>query len=274
MKRDMFYITTLTIAGSDCSGGAGLQADLKTMSALGCYAASAVTAVTVQNTCGVKAIQAVAPEIVAGQIRAVMDDIRPKAVKIGMVNDRATIQAIADALSEYSLTHLIVDPVMVSTSGHSLMQPDALEVFVRRLLPMSTLLTPNIPEAEILAGLRIATANDADRAAGAIMLQGCPAVLIKGGHWEGNEKNDRLYTDGESLSFTGNAIQTNNTHGTGCTLSAAITAYLARGEKLVEAVASAKNYVSRALQAGSDVRIGNGKGPVNHFFNPEKLIKR
>ena len=193
------------------------------MSALGVYAASAITSVTVQNTLGVKAIQAIEPAIVAGQIKAVMDDVKPVAIKIGMVNDCATIHAIADSLSSYSPSKLVVDPVMASTSGSMLMQRDALEVFCSELLPMATLLTPNIPEAEVLSKTEIHTIDDMDVAAKRILAMGCKAVLIKGGHLEGNKKIDKLYlNDGTVHTFVHATINTRNTHGTGCTLSSAI----------------------------------------------------
>ncbi len=266
----------LTIAGSDSSGGAGIQADIKTISALGCYAASAITSITVQNTLGVTAVQAVLPDIVAGQIRAVMDDIRPLAVKIGMVNDAPTIRAIAATLRGYDLRHLVIDPVMVSTSGSRLMQADALDVFSKELLPMATLLTPNIPEAEVLAGMEITDRNGMDSAAERILEMGCEAVLIKGGHMEGH-KTDRLYRRAEggmeTHEFACDNVPTRNTHGTGCTLSAAIASYLALGNKPVDAIARAKDYLTEALKAGADVEIGGGHGPVNHFFDPKKLIK-
>lgn len=268
----MRYICALTIAGSDSCGGAGVQADIKTMSALGVYAASAITSVTVQNTLGVQAIQAIQPEIVAGQIRAVMDDIKPTAIKVGMVNDQATILTIADTLQQYSPQKLVVDPVMVSTSGSMLMQNDALGTFCSRLLPMATLLTPNIPEAEVLSNLSIRSTDDMDAAGSSILAMGCKAVLIKGGHLEGR-KIDKLYLpDGEIRSFVHESIATRNTHGTGCTLSSAIAAFMARGLALADAVAQAKTYLSQALEAGKDVHIGEGHGPVNHLFNPEKQI--
>ena len=271
----MKYIGVLTIAGSDSCGGAGVQADIKTMSALGVYAASAITSITVQNTLGVQAIQAIRPEIVAGQIKAVMDDIKPVAVKIGMVNDAATIQAIAETLRETKPGIIVVDPVMVSTSGSMLMQPDALDVFCQWLLPMATLLTPNIPEAEVLSNVKIGSLDDMDRAAQRIIDMGCNAVLIKGGHLEGDKKVDRLYLKGsETHQFVHKTIQTRNTHGTGCTLSSAIASFMARGEEMPQAVAKAKNYLSKALEAGKDVHIGEGHGPVDHLFNPEKLIIR
>lgn len=270
--NSMRYICALTIAGSDSCGGAGVQADIKTMSALGVYAASAITSVTVQNTLGVQAIQAIQPEIVAGQIRAVMDDIKPTAIKVGMVNDQATILAIADTLQQYSPQKLVVDPVMVSTSGSMLMQKDALGIFCSRLLPMATLLTPNIPEAEVLSNLSISSTEDMDAAGRSILALGCKAVLIKGGHLEGR-KVDKLYLpNGEVCSFVHEAIATRNTHGTGCTLSSAIAAFMARGLALADAVAQAKTYLSQALEAGKDVHIGEGHGPVNHLFNPEKQI--
>ncbi len=270
----MKYLCALTIAGSDSCGGAGLQADIKTMSALGVYAASAVTSVTVQNTLGVQAVQAIRPEVVAGQIRAVMDDVAPVAIKIGMVNDRPTLQAIADALRPYHPRFVVVDPVMVSTSGSPLMQPDAVDAFSQQLLPMATVLTPNLPEAEVLAHMPIRSFADMDEAARRILQLGCKAVLIKGGHWEGQQKVDRLYMPGQPpRSYEHPTIETRNTHGTGCTLSSAIASFLARGLALTEAVGSAVDYLAQAIEAGKDVAIGAGHGPVDHLFNPEKLIK-
>lgn len=266
------YVCALSIAGSDSCGGAGIQADLKTMSALGVYAATAITAITVQNTLGVTAVQAVAPEIVAGQIQAVMEDIAPRAVKIGMVNDQATIQAIADTLKHYSLPHLVVDPVMVATSGSRLMQPDALALFERELLPQATLLTPNVPEAELLSGKRIDSPEAMEAAAQAILAKGCRAVLIKGGHLEGATKADRLFTAaGNIANYQAASVETRNTHGTGCTLSSAITARLALGDALIEAISKAKDYLTEALRQGANVTIGHGHGPVNHFYQPHKL---
>ncbi len=278
------YIAVLTIAGSDCSGGAGIQADIKTISALGCYAASAITAITVQNTQGVTAVHAVPPEIVAGQIRAVMDDIKPKAVKIGMVNDAETIKAIADTLADYDIEHIVVDPVMVSTSGSKLMQDDAIKVFIEKLLPMSTLITPNIYEAEILAGKKITDEDAMNDVAGEILSKGAEAVLIKGGHIEGDKKVDLLYnairkTEARSSeltmmigdSFESETVETRNTHGTGCTLSAAIASNLAMGLGINKAIDKAKYWLTSALIAGADVEIGSGHGPVNHFYAPKKM---
>lgn len=263
------YITTLTIAGSDSCGGAGVQADVKTMSALGCYAATAITAITVQNTLGVTAVHAVPPEIVAGQIRVVMDDIRPRAVKVGMVNDTATIIAIADALKDYDVEHIVVDPVMVATSGSRLMQDDAVEVFYKQLLPLATLLTPNIPETEVLSGITVSDKESMDSAALRILQLGCSNLLVKGGHLDG-KKIDRLYGE-EEREYVGENVVTRNTHGTGCTLSSAITSFLAQGLPVDEAIGAAKEWLTKALRAGADVEIGKGHGPVNHFFDPIKM---
>lgn len=271
----MNYIPVLTIAGSDSSGGAGVQADIKTISALGCYAASAITSVTVQNTLGVTAVQALRPDIVAGQIRAVIDDIRPRAVKIGMVGDAATIHAIASTLRQYEGLPLVIDPVMVATSGSRLMEEEAVDVFCKELMPLATLLTPNLPEAEVLAAMTIATKADCDEAARRIAeaMDGC--VVIKGGHSEGSVKEDRLYNHAGQLlrTYTSPTVPTRNTHGTGCTLSSAIASHLALGYDMEEAIAKGKSYVTAALQAGADVEIGQGHGPVNHFFTPQPLEK-
>ena len=273
------YIVTLSIAGSDSSGGAGIQADIKTMSALGCFAATAITSVTVQNTMGVSAVQKIEPEIVAGQIRAVIDDLQPSAIKIGMVNDSETICAIADTLNDYdTLPPIIIDPVMVSTSGSRLMQQDTIEIFKKELMPMATLLTPNIAEAEVLSGCHIEDICSINSAAQMILSQNCNAVLIKGGHLV--EKTDRLYVrsdqNGATLvaSYHHDSIYSANTHGTGCTLSSAIAAFMARGEKLEDAIRLAKEYVSEAIASGAEINIGRGAGPVNHFFNPQKMIVR
>ena len=273
----MKYYTALTIAGSDSCGGAGIQADIKTMSALGVYAASAITAITVQNTKGVYSIQNVEPEIVKGQIEAVMDDIQPDAIKIGMVNDRDTIKAIAKTLKKYQgkYQHLVIDPVMVSTSGCRLMQEDALDIFISELLPLATLLTPNIPEAEILAEMKIQNTEDIKTAASAISKLGCKFTLIKGGHFDGKEKIDYLFEEGKLLtSYRGLSIKTSNTHGTGCTLSSAITSYLAKELDMNTAIAMAKTYLSGAILAGKDVKIGEGHGPVNHFYEPKTLSNK
>ena len=263
MKR---YVTALTIAGSDPSGGAGIQADLKTFSALGVYGATAITAVTVQNTQSVKYVHKLPVQVVYDQIVAVMEDVTVDAVKIGMVNDAETLDAIVRALTAYRPKYLVVDPVMVSTSGCALMQPDALAIMKERLLPMADLVTPNLPEAWTLAG----TDTSVDDAAQAILRLGVKALLIKGGHAEGKTKTDYLYIyKGEGLKrveLTAETIDTPNTHGTGCTLSSAIAALLARGNGLEDAVRQAKGYLTEALKAGAGVHVGRGHGPVCHFY--------
>lgn len=267
------YISTLTIAGSDCSGGAGIQADIKTMSALGCYAASVITAVTAQNTLGVRGVMPVPAKMVAMQLRAVLDDMLPQAMKTGMLGNGRIVTAVADTLANYPSVPLVIDPVMVSTSGKPLIKEDAILPLKTRLFPLATLVTPNLPEAETLSGLSITTPADLHHAARRILNTGCHAVLIKGGHTEGTTKQDWLFTqDGESIVFRAKSIDTDNSHGTGCTLSAAITAWLARGVDLPEAVSLGKRYISKALKTGKDVVTGHGHGPVNHFFRPEKLI--
>ena len=265
------YVTALTIAGSDPSGGAGMQADLKTFSALGVYGATAITAVTVQNTVGVKYVHKLPPQVVYDQITAVMEDLCVDAVKIGMVNDADTLDAIVCALSEHKPKFLVVDPVMVSTSGCALMQPDALAIMKERLLPMADLVTPNLPEAWTLAG----TDTSVDDAAQAILRLGVKALLIKGGHAEGKVKTDYLYIyKGEGVKrveFTAETVDTMNTHGTGCTLSSAIAALLACGNGLEDSVRQAKDYLTEALKAGADVHVGGGHGPVCHFYDSEVM---
>lgn len=263
MKR---YVTALTIAGSDPSGGAGMQADLKTFSALGVYGTTAITAVTVQNTQSVKYVHTLPPQVVYDQIVGVMEDLCVDAVKIGMVNDADTLDAIVRALSERKPKFLVVDPVMVSTSGCALMQPDALVIMKERLLPMADLVTPNLPEAWTLAG----TDTLVDEAAQKILELGVKALLIKGGHAEGKTKTDYLYMNNgggvKRVEFTSETVETKNTHGTGCTLSSAIAAFAARGCGLEDAVRKAKGYLTGALKAGADVVVGKGHGPVCHFF--------
>ena len=273
------YISTLTIAGSDSSGGAGIQADLKTMSSLGMYASSVITSVTAQNTCGVTAIHVIPADIIAEQIKAVMTDIEPVAVKVGMLNDSATMNVVADTLRQYNVKHLVIDPVMVATSGDRLMKEDAINTFIERLLPIADVLTPNLPEAEILADMKINSREDVYAAAEKIIARGCDTVLIKGGHSEGKDKTDYLFYKKEDgtrdvMIYSCDTVETKNTHGTGCTLSSAIASFLAKGLTMKEAVGEAKNYVTAALKGAADVEIGHGHGPVNHFHNPIALIKR
>ncbi len=255
--------TALTIAGSDSSGGAGIQADIKTMTMNGVFAMSAVTALTAQNTTGVTAVQEVSPDFLAAQIDAVFTDIRPDAVKIGMVSSAALIRVIARKLEEYRAENIVVDPVMAATSGARLISDDGTEALCRFLLPMASVITPNIPEAEILASMKITAPADMETAARRICeTYGC-RVLCKGGH-QCNDANDLLY-DGEKIRwFNGKRIDNPNTHGTGCTLSSAIAANLAKGAELTQAVEQAKAYVSGALSAMLD--LGKGSGPMDHNF--------
>lgn len=255
--------TALSIAGSDCSGGAGIQADLKTMTMNGVYAMSVITALTAQNTTGVRGIMEVPPSFLAAQIDAVFEDIRPDAVKIGMVSSAALIGTIAERLTFFRAENVVVDPVMVATSGARLMQEDAVSALCGQLLPLASLVTPNIPEAEILSGLRIADKNQMQEAARIIGEEyGC-AVLVKGGHGV-HDADDLLWQDGAYTWFAGKRIANPNTHGTGCTLSSAIAANLAKGFSLDEAVRRGKAYVSGALAAMLD--LGKGSGPMDHAF--------
>lgn len=256
--------TALTIAGSDCSGGAGIQADLKTMTMNGVYGMSAITALTAQNTTGVKAIRESDPEFLKQQIDAVFEDIYPDAVKIGMVSSGELICVIAERLRYYNARNVVVDPVMVATSGSSLMRNDAVESLIRELLPIAALVTPNIPEAQILAGFTVKNKEDMEAAAKQIGDACHCAVLLKGGH-SVNDANDLLYTKGELMWFEGKRIQNPNTHGTGCTLSSAIASNLAKGFSLEESVQRAKDYISGALAAMLD--LGKGSGPMNHAFD-------
>ena len=256
--------TALSIAGSDSSGGAGIQADIKTMTMNGVYAMSAITALTAQNTTGVRAIQEVSPAFLKAQIDAVFEDIFPDAVKIGMVASSDLIKVIAERLRFYEPGNIVVDPVMVATSGSSLMKRDAVKTLCQELLPLAMVVTPNIPEAQILAEQEITDENDILAAAKAIGDRyGC-AVLLKGGH-SVSDANDLLYVDDEFLWFYGKRIHNPNTHGTGCTLSSAIAANLAKGYGLEAAVERAKAYISGALAAMLD--LGHGSGPMNHAFD-------
>ncbi len=256
--------TALSIAGSDSSGGAGIQADIKTMSANGVFAMTAVTALTAQNTTGVTDILDSTPAFLSAQLDAVFTDIFPDAVKIGMVSSAELISVIAQKLRQYGARHIVVDPVMVATSGSRLLREDAVEALKTELLPLAEVATPNIPEAEILADMPIRTPADMEAAARKISEQyGC-AVLCKGGH-DLNDANDLLWKDGAGYWFNGRRINNPNTHGTGCTLSSAIAANLAKGMALEDAVRRAKEYISGALAAMLD--LGHGRGPMNHLFD-------
>ena len=253
----------LTIAGSDSSGGAGIQADIKTFSAHGCYAMSVITAVTAQNTLGVNAVQDIDPEIIAAQLDAIFQDIRVDAVKVGMVSRTESIHVIADRLRRYQPCHIVVDPVMVSKSGYNLLQPDAVEALKEKLIPLASMLTPNIPEAEIIAGMKINMPSDMELAAEKVAALGAKSVLVKGGHLEG-AADDLLYDGQEMIWYAGHRIESKNTHGTGCTISSAIASNLAHGMTPAEAVKAAKVYITMAISHA--VELGHGHGPTNHFY--------
>ena len=260
--------TALTIAGSDSSGGAGIQADIKTMTANGVYAMSAVTALTAQNTTGVYGILESTPEFLASQLDCIFTDIFPDAVKTGMVSSTGLIQVIADKLKQYQARNIVVDPVMIATSGSRLISEEAVEALKSQLLPLAAVLTPNIPEAEVLSGLTISGSEDMERAAREIGERyGC-AVLCKGGH-DLNDANDLLWQDGSCKWFCGRRIHNPNTHGTGCTLPSAIASNLAKGCDLETAVERAKIYLSGALSSMLD--LGAGSGPLDHLFSIPEL---
>lgn len=267
MKR---YPVILSIAGSDSSGGAGIQADMKAISALGAYAATAITAITVQNTLGVRAIHPIPPEYVKGQIEAIMDDIYPDSIKIGMINDIAIVRVIAESILKYKPKHVVFDPVMVSTSGSRLIEDNAIEVLIKELIPLTDIITPNLDEAEVLTGRKIRNLEEMKKAAAQLLTFGCKSVLVKGGHLEGEIMYDVLMTDteAEAIVFTGKHIDSKNVHGTGCTLSSSIATYLALGENISSAVEKAKEYISGAIEYGKDVFIGHGNGPLNHSYAP------
>ena len=255
--------TALTIAGSDCSGGAGIQADIKTMTMNGVYAMSAITALTAQNTTGVRAIQESTPEFLKQQIDAIFEDIIPDAVKIGMVSSSELIHVIADRLRYYKAMNIVVDPVMVATSGSSLMKNDAVKTLIDELLPMATLVTPNLPEAQILSGRSVENKEDMESVAKTIGDTCHCSVLLKGGH-SVSDADDLLYSGGTMRWFAGERIDNPNTHGTGCTLSSAIASNLAKGYNLTESVQRAKDYIAEALAAQLD--LGKGSGPMLHNF--------
>lgn len=254
----------LTIAGSDSGGGAGIQADLKTFSALGVFGMTAVTAVTVQNTLGVSGYEAISPRVVADQIRAVVSDIGVDAAKTGMLASAAIVEAVGQAVSDAQIANLVVDPVFVSKHGHRLLEEDAVWGLRDRILPLATLVTPNLPEAGGLAGFDVTSRDLMQDAAEVIRAMG-PAVLVKGGHLEGSGSADDLFFDGDRMEwFSAERIDTRNTHGTGCTLSSSIAAYLARGDDLRDAVRKGKAFVTGAIRGA--LPLGNGIGPVDHLW--------
>ena len=266
------YLRVLSIAGSDSSGGAGIQADLKTFAALGCYGMTAVTALTAQNTQGVRSIYGVPPDILQDQIDAVIDDLGAHAVKIGMLHSCECVAVTAHAIDRHALQNVVLDPVMVATSGAVLIDNAAVTALVRDLFPRARIVTPNLDEAALLAGRALADETAMEAAAQIMIGQGARAVLLKGGHLSGDVVSDLLMTD-EGLKhwMRGPRIATNNTHGTGCTLSSAIAVYLAREHTLKQACELARQYVRSALTAGAGIRTGAGSGPLNHGFSPEVM---
>lgn len=262
------YFRVLTIAGSDSGGGAGIQADLKTFAALGCYGMSAITALTAQNTRGVNAIHPVPPDFAAAQIAAVFEDIGTDAVKIGMLYSAELIRVVAGQLRRYAAGNIVLDPVMVAQSGDRLIESDAVTAIRDHLMPLAKIVTPNIPEAEVLTERRIRSREDMAAAARELARGGSEAVLLKGGHLEAADSSDLLHLCRENrfVTLPAERIASRNTHGTGCTLSSAVAARLARGDDLETAVRRAKDYLTDALRAGAAYRIGNGHGPVHHFY--------
>ena len=260
----------MSIAGSDPSGGAGIQADLKTFAALGCFGQAAITALTVQNTLGVLESHPVEPSLVVSQVRSVWEDLMPDAVKIGITATKGTILQLAELIRQFRPPFIVLDPVMVSSSGHLLMEEEACQSLLEQLMPLCTLITPNIPEAAALLGLK--RPEDSEVMAQKLLVHcGGVSVLVKGGHAQG-QPTDVLFHKGLLEQFSAERVDTNNTHGTGCTLSSAIAAYVARGEDLPQAVMLAKKYLTEALVQGTMVYAGHGKGSMNHFFAPEAAL--
>ncbi len=266
------YPRVLSIAGSDSGGGAGIQADLKTMAALGCYGMTAITALTAQNTLGVRAIQGVPASFLKEQIAAVVEDIGVDAVKIGMLHAPDIVDAVAWAIDTYRLPNVVLDPVMVATSGDTLIEDATIERLVRELFPRATVVTPNLDEAALLLGRPLVQVDELEAAAADLLQRGAPAVLLKGGHLPGDVVTDLLAIRGEPPAYwirlSGERIVSDNVHGTGCTLSSAIASFLAIGQTLEEAVQSAQGWVRGAIAAGAHVRTGQGSGPLNHGYAP------
>lgn len=267
------YPIVLSVAGSDSGGGAGIQADIKTISSLGVYAATVITAITAQNTLGVRAIQSVNVDVFQQQLEAVLDDFEVDAIKIGMLHTPEIVEVLAMALRKYKPKYIVLDPVMVATSGDSLIQQASIETIKKYLFPLASIITPNLKEASILLNRTIQTVEEMKQAAYNLLSFGCHAVLIKGGHLKDKSMTDVLWINGESTShcFSSAYIETQNSHGTGCTLSSAIASYLALGYEMKEAVDLAKQYVFQAIIQGKDICIGHGHGPLNHAFDPQKL---
>ena len=262
------YFRALTIAGSDSGGGAGIQADLKTFAANGCYGMSVITALTAQNTQGVTAIHALPPAFAVEQMKAVFADIGADAVKIGMLYSAELIEAVTETLLKYEARNIVLDPVMVAQSGDKLLQDDAIQAIKNHLMPVADVVTPNLPEAEILLGQKVENIADMQRAARSLAQFGGRSILIKGGHLDQNQSTDLLYLTEENrfIILETERINSRNNHGTGCTLSAAIAAHMSRGSSIEDAVSSAKTFIQKAIRAGAAYRIGQGHGPVHHFF--------
>ncbi len=263
----------LSIAGSDSGAGAGIEADLKSAAACGAYGTVAITALTAQNTCGVKAIEAVSPDMVERQMRAVLDDMPVRAVKSGMLYSRAVVNRVARILEEYRIRHYVLDPVMASTSGDALIEPDTARDVIEKLFPLAELVTPNVPETALITGIRIVSETQFPEAAEKIAALGPQALLLKAGHLQGNTLTDYLfdYVSEQTRRFSFPRIDTANSHGTGCSLSAAITAYLAQGYPLAEAVERGEHFLHEALEQGCGIRYGAGHGPIDHFYNLRKI---
>lgn len=262
------YNRVLTIAGSDSGGGAGIQADIKAISAMGCFATSAITAITAQNTIGVRAIHPIPLSIIESQIRAVLEDIGCDAIKIGMVNSADVVELIAKMIDCFGVKNVVVDPVMVATSGDPLLKEEAIGAIKSLLIPRARVITPNIPEAEVLLGESIKSMSDLADAARRLSMDGQVSVLLKAGHMDGDILTDILYNAEEDsfLELTSRRVSTPNTHGTGCTLSSALAAALAKGTPLNQAAQEAKDYIDSAIRSGANYKIGEGHGAVNHFF--------
>ena len=265
------YPRVLSIAGSDSGGGAGIQADLKTISALGCYGMTAITALTAQNTLGVRAIHSVPLQMLADQIDAVVEDIGVDAVKIGMLHSADTVRTVAAAIDRHALTNIVLDPVMIATSGAVLIDQEAIAVLVRELFAKADVITPNLDEASLLVGRPLGNEADMEAAARRLLDMGARSVLLKGGHLAGDTVSDLLMTRGDAHWMRATRIDSPNTHGTGCTLSSAIAAHLALGSALPQAVQQARDFVRGALTAGAAVRTGAGSGPLNHGYSPEAM---
>lgn len=269
----MGLFRVLTIAGSDSGGGAGIQADLKTFTALGAYGMTAITSVTVQNTVGVYGVYDLPPKAVYDQIKAVAEDIGVDSAKTGMLSNREILLEVVRAIRDFEIPNLVVDPVFVAKSGDRLLAEDSVEVLVKELIPLAEVVTPNIPEAEALCGEEIRKLRDAENCARKILSMGARAVVVKGGHFEGEKAIDILYTGGEEFHyFVRDRLPARNTHGTGCTFSSAVAVFLARGLDVIEAVGRAKEYVYRAIETAPS--LGRGHGPLNHLWNIEKCAQQ